>query len=689
MVHCAASGLKYSATVFCALIAACATVPQGKFGVSSIEVDGVKRLDEGALLACLATQKRARFGFSLGPHPEPECGTPPFDAERVPVELWTWPWTEWPVFEQASFERDLNRIERWYQARGFYQAEVTKYQVARDASDGEIDIKVAIAEGEPIIVTEINFVGIEGLALEVRRQARDSVGLQEGGRFDEATYEASKKTLAGALAEASYARASVRGRVLVDPDKLEATVTFEVTPGPSCRFGSVRVENNRGLPKKAIVDAAALRPGAPYSESSLQEAQDAIYGMGAFASVELVPQPRANSDFVDVLVRVVPARRFRFAVGAGIEAGTREGLQDDPTENLARWDVHLLARVEHRNFLGSMRRLRIEERPRLIFGKGFPQTGDKPRPGNLLMVEIKQPALLERRTLLTVAAEWDYGPDPYGGDYYRHDLDIWIGPGRYFFGRALHLSSAIHLNLFSSNNVGVCTGELQDYHVTFLEHSVRLDQRNDVRDTTRGWLLGLSFQHAGYFLPSDWNYVRVNPEARGYLTLPWHLVLAARVRLGVLAITSSQITEESKNLRDYGPYRYRLRGGGPNSVRGFDPNYLGDVEGEGSCLTTGGLRQWESSVELRIPITMDFRTVLFIDAGDVTTKTRFRLNYPQTTLGFGLRYNTILGPLRFDMGFLPDALQVFGTDTRPNPNLQKGRLFGLNGAWHLSIGEAF
>jgi outer membrane protein assembly factor BamA len=345
-----------------------------------------------------------------------------------------------------------------------------------------------------------------------------------------------------------------------------------------------------------------------------------------------------------------------------------------------------------------MRRLRVEERPRLIFSESFPKTGAGPKPGNLLMIEMKQPALLERRTILTLAAEWDYGPDPYGANYYRHDLDTWFGLSRYFFGRFLSVSTALHLNLFSLNNQNVetCTqnaethtqGKLQDYHVTFLEYTVRLDGRDDPLYTTRGWLFGLSFQHAGYFLPSDWNYLRFTPEARGYLALPWHLVLAARVRLGILKITSSDITSDD-NLRKFGPYRYRLRGGGPNSVRGFDPNFLGDVQGSGNCLTTGGLRQWESSIELRIPVTVDFRTVLFIDAGDISASSRFRLNYPQTTVGFGLRYNTIVGPLRFDMGFLPDGLQVFGKDNRPNPDLQKGRLFGLNGAWNLSIGEAF
>ena len=176
---------RYVLAGFCALTGACASVPAGKYGVSTIEVDGVERLDEAALLACLATHKRPRFGFGLGPYPDPECGTPPFDTGPIPVELWSWPWTDWPVYEQASLERDLERIERWYRARGFYQAEVTKYQAIRDESDREVEIKIAVTEGEPVIVKDINLVGIERLARDVRRQARDAISLTEGGRLKE------------------------------------------------------------------------------------------------------------------------------------------------------------------------------------------------------------------------------------------------------------------------------------------------------------------------------------------------------------------------------------------------------------------------------------------------------------------------------------------------------------------------
>jgi hypothetical protein len=180
------------------------------------------------------------------------------------------------------------------------------------------------------------------------------------------------------------------------------------------------------------------------------------------------------------------------------------------------------------------------------------------------------------------------------------------------------------------------------------------------------------------------------------------MVLATRARVGVLSISSSKIqapddgslTEEqllqAQELRDLGPLRARLRGGGQNSVRGFRANTLGDAEDRGA-LFSGGLRQWEASVELRLPITVNFGTAFFVDVGDVTRELNFRFNHPQTTLGFGLRYKTIVGPLRLDVGFLPHDLQVFGTDRRPaNRPSQKGGVFGVaDGAVHLTIGEAF
>jgi outer membrane protein insertion porin family/translocation and assembly module TamA len=132
-----------------------------------------------------------------------------------------------------------------------------------------------------------------------------------------------------------------------------------------------------------------------------------------------------------------------------------------------------------------------------------------------------------------------------------------------------------------------------------------------------------------------------------------------------------------------------LRGGGSNSVRGYAPNTLGDVELLDGRLITGGLRLWETSLELRVPITQSFGTVFFVDAGDVSRSTSYRLDHPQTSLGIGLRYRTIVGPLRLDFAAAPPGLQVFGKDERVRTGVEQSTWLGIDGAVSFTIGEAF
>lgn len=130
---------------------------------------------------------------------------------------------------------------------------------------------------------------------------------------------------------------------------------------------------------------------------------------------------------------------------------------------------------------------------------------------------------------------------------------------------------------------------------------------------------------------------------------------------------------------------FRFRGGGATSNRGFLPGRLGDG-------IAGGQRRWEASAELRVPLSTDFGVAVFLDAGDVSQSPVFRFDHPQTSTGFGFRYNTLVGPLRLDFGWRIPGLQVFGQDERPllrdNTVVNVG-LFKFQGAVHITIGEAF
>ncbi len=471
--------------------------------------------------------------------------------------------------------------------------------------------------------------------------------------------------------------------------------------GPECVFGDITVIDNGELPAHTIAAAALINPGDPFSQTAIADAQRAISALGAFSSVVVTPRiPESRDDTViPLLVSATPGRLFRWGVGVGIQAGVQTYLGD--VESVPLWDVHLLALLEFRNFLGGLRRLRIDDRPRIIFSggtSGFPGF-ERVDPGNTARIEFRQPSFLEPRTTLTLGGNWDLGPDPYQG-FFRHDIDAFVGPERSFFDSRLLLALRFRYNVFFpiSNGPGE-TAPPSQYQLPFFELFGRLDLRDQPKSPRAGIYLQLGVQEGGYGIPASWKYIRLTPEIRGYVPLPLGLVLAARFAIGATFIEDPDPELDPTSQR-LGPQRFRLRGGGATSDRGYLPGLLGDG-------LDGGLRRWEASLELRIPLTESFGLVLFSDAGDVHAgrptgdpygeeAPRFRFDWPHLSVGFGLRYLTIIGPLRFDMGFQvpeaqvlgqPDSVSGRGSD---NPTSQVDLGFvKFAGAVHLTIGEAF
>jgi outer membrane protein insertion porin family/translocation and assembly module TamA len=141
--------------------------------------------------------------------------------------------------------------------------------------------------------------------------------------------------------------------------------------------------------------------------------------------------------------------------------------------------------------------------------------------------------------------------------------------------------------------------------------------------------------------------------------------------------------------------------GGANSNRGYGYNEVGPhgmvpslTGGQSDKLVpTGGLSLWESSLELRFPISGNFGATIFVDASDVTRdEAFFRLTRPHLSTGLGLRYMTPVGPLRVDLGYRIPCAQVFGVcpdEALPGDEGEPGTVLGLPIAVSLAIGEAF
>src|SRR4051794_38293970 len=146
------------------LLWGCAKIPQHSYGISRLKFQGTEHLDQGALRACLVTEQRKRVTLGFTSTREPACGEPPFDHRRWAGGLYSWPWTKWPTYDEAVFKLDLDRIDRWYQARGYYGARVAgvsyypnsaaQSEEARDCGKHgcPLQISVSIEEGQPVTV---------------------------------------------------------------------------------------------------------------------------------------------------------------------------------------------------------------------------------------------------------------------------------------------------------------------------------------------------------------------------------------------------------------------------------------------------------------------------------------------------------------------------------------------------------
>lgn len=685
---------------------ACASIETGRYGLSSLSISGHRALAERAVTECLISRERDTFAITLGLS-ERTCGVPPFDTSPARIALWRWPWTEWPTFNRAIFDQDLSRVLRFYRARGYYDAKIVGVTYAPEhangaglgghcqAQDCRLDVLVRVDEGAPVLVRRLDIAGLEGLPANARQAARDALLLRLGQPMDETLHDQGKAALIETLRARGWAGVEVEARIELDPRARRADVHYRVTPGPSYRFGKLTLKGERGLPAEVIEKAAGLVEGARFDPDVLQEIQAEVFALGAFSSVEVKERLEPSRGRADVEVLVTPLPLDALRVGAGVLSGTTRRTETDELRSIPQWDVHLFARYQRRHVFGSLGQITLEDRPRLIFNKAFPSF-EAPRPGNVLSLGASQPGLFEARTHAFGRAVWDYGPDAYLG-FFRSDLLLRVGATRGFAARRLVATLAIQQDIFSvidepapvpaPPDDGAPAEEAaalpSSYRYAYLEQDLRLDLR-DVRTRPRsGVYLAVNATEALRSPTSNWSALRLAPEARAYLPLPLDMVLAHRFALAALFIADAS-SELDATSRELGPTNYRLRGGGASSNRGF----LAGTLGEGAGLD-GGTRRWEASVELRLPIGQHFVVAGFADTGDVNRATSYRFSHLNTTLGYGLRYHTVIGAIRLDVGHRITAWQRADGGAGIESDASTLPFSDAPGAAHLTIGDPF
>ena len=625
---------------------------------------------------------------------------------------------EYEVFDPALLARDLDRIERYYRARGYYEAKVTAARIVK-TDEHRVRVEIRMHEGVPVRVVQMTPRGTEKLPLDVGVAAIEAIQLKRGEPFDEALYEESKRELLNALADRGYAFARVKGQAQLDLARHEATVWFDVDPGPPAVYGPVRIVGLQEIPERPVRANLSIEEGAPYSRAELEDARNALINLGVFATVEVqqdIAEPETKRVPVTVRVQESALRTLRLGGGTRLD--------------VLEWSSHLSIGWEHRNFLGGMRRFSIDTKPGVVF---YPTRIDNlvaPRellPKNAARAELRQPAFIEGRTTGFLATEFNIYPVLYpdlGKDEEENVIGFYevkanTGLERAFFGHHLYLTPSYNWQAnFPFAYIGVTRDGLDRVFVSYPEILAVIDFRDDPIEPHSGFFFSNSAQVAGYIFGGDASDVKIRPEARTYVPVSRTVTFATRATVGfifpgnygdTLQDPTADDSPDPAVVRDQQLLLFRaFYSGGPNSNRGYafrgvgphgvlwfvlPPNITcqGDEADRPECFRPlGGLTLWEASVEVRFPIAGPVRGATFVDASDVTREVaQIRFDFPHLSAGLGMRYATPVGPIRLDVGYRLPFAQNVGEESLRRQEGDPSEILGLPVAVHFGLGEAF
>lgn len=622
------------------------------------------------------------------------------DARRVPLD-------------EETLAVDAYRLEIWYAHRGYFDAQVTGWEVREirptPALNGfrlrrfqrgpVVEVVGHVTLGPETLITEVTIEGVMDLpdtvAMAVERARRDRVDT----RFDLGTAEALAADVTTELKQRGYARAVATSEIHARPEEQRVEIIVRVEPGPVCVFGEYEIEGLVDVPRAVAEDRVTLVPGKRFEPNDLAATQQALFGMGTFSSVQVVPDLSVEGRVIPITIVVKESSFRELLVGGGGAVG------GGALEARAR------TRFEHRNLARRMMQTEVD----LTGGyKVYPSTVDASGnlSENLEGLQAGPFALLDASL---------YYPRFFGQPKWsaRPTASLELARERSSAYKSLSLSPAVswaptrHLVLTPSYNYKyiwdldyvdaipaeidylACPDDLtQDctYNLQYVQLRAVSDHRSPLLQPTQGGYGEFGVSAAGFGVLGDFDFVRTTVDLRKYQEVQLadrRVVMAARLG-GGLAQTYG---EDEARAQVPVPERFTL--GGSTTVRGFAEDLLGPRECYSratgaripSCNTpldrskvnftpSGGQAMAYGTLEARIRVQTDTDLVVFSDiGGNWATLQDVSVGGLQPTAGLGVRIGTPAGPLRLD----------FGYRLRDDPQYRLDRRYGV----YLSIQEAF
>jgi outer membrane protein insertion porin family len=549
------------------------------------------------------------------------------------------------TYREDAFQRDEFVLQGMYYDRGYLYVKLGKPTIELSPDRRFIYITLTVDEGEPYDVGELKISG--KLLGENQEQLLRLVSIRPGDRFSRSQLQRDMTVLSDVYKDKGYAYANVSPLTSVEADKRIVNLEFEVEPGQPVTIEKVEISGNNKTRDRVIRRELRINEGDLYSSTAVRISKARVTALGFFETVEINQRRGSGDDKMVLDVAIKEKLTGTFQVGFGFTGGESFfGTAQLSQNNLFGYGHTASLSLQ----ISSIRQLfQLSYLDPYVFDTRWTGSVD-----------------LYRSQLLYSGFERNATGGSLTGGYEFGDIGRELGLGNLLEDFRFFLTYTLENVSVIANGEGARL--LSNQFTSGRTSSIRLSFNYDKRDNrlfpSNGHLESASAEFASSIFGSQNLFQRYRLIERRYWPLGYGFVFKANLSLGYIRATDPVNHPVAISEKFFE--------GGINTIRGDLLRSISPTLTIASSLApdaglfqfqVGGNKELVTNWEIEFPIFegAGVRGVVFYDAGNAFSEKEnfFQSSQRGGTLplglfhsaGFGVRWFSPLGPLRFETGF--------------------------------------
>ena len=512
------------------------------------------------------------------------------------------------IYSPARLRAAGTSLERELQRLGYAEARVTTPDVRLDKETGSVQVDVLVEQGARWLVTGVQIEGAENL--------RPAIALLDDF-VGQAWSQLWQQNVATEIRNHFYRLGYPDVTVRLTPNAGDVragvravAVQARVLPGEAVRIGEIRFEGAVRTSQTVLRRRVEGKPGEPLDPLAIEQARFRLARLGIFDAVDLRYDP-ANGPVRDPVFRVREGRKSEanLLFGYGSYEQVRGGVE------WRQWNLWGRAHQSRLLLLQSFKSSRGEYSYTMpeLFGESLDATA------RVFGLQRQETSFLRKE---------------FGGTF---SVTTPV--------RALGANATLGYTFQSlrneDNTLETQSADETQVNAASIDLSLVRDRRDNPLRPRRGYRSYLRVETASRFLGGSVDYQRI--EFGGSYHARW-----GRGRWIHLGLNHGVLTTVGGDDLDL-PVNKRFFPGGDNSIRGYQEGEAAPFGPEGKFV--GAKTYLLLNVELEQALTSKWSVVLFGDGlGTAARLADYPFDDHLYAVGLGLRYQTIIGPLRIEYG---------------------------------------